>query len=115
MQREARIAQQVAGLERVAIRADPQLAVLDLRLDARDARRAVGPDRRDRLVPVRVEPLADTPGERPRARGEGAFLTRPLDRPARAAMGETPVALRRRPLLERAAQQLRTGVATVAD
>jgi hypothetical protein len=63
MQREARIAQQVARLERLAIRADPQLAVLDLRLDARDSRRAIGTDRRDRLVPVRVEPLGDTRGE----------------------------------------------------
>jgi len=55
VQREPRVAVQVGALARVRHRPERQLAVGELRLDPADPRRTVGPQRRDRLVLVRVE------------------------------------------------------------
>jgi AraC family transcriptional regulator len=58
----------------------------------------------------------DEPGADGRALAERAHFSRDhLDRLVAAATGESPVALRRRLLLERAAWQLRTGAATSGD
>ena len=63
MQREARVALQVARLARLPHRADPQLAVEERGLGAGDARRAVAADRGERLVGVGVQALAHRCGE----------------------------------------------------
>ena len=55
MQGEPRIPSQIRTLARARHRPEPELTVGELALDARDPRRAVGPQRRDRLVPARVE------------------------------------------------------------
>src|SRR5215831_3035817 len=55
MQGEPRIPPQVRTLARPRHRPEPELTVSELALDARDPRRAVGPQRRDRLVPACVE------------------------------------------------------------
>ena len=58
----------------------------------------------------------DEPGADGRALAERAHFSRDhLDRLLAAATGESPVALRRRLLLERAAWQLRAGVATASE
>jgi AraC family transcriptional regulator len=58
----------------------------------------------------------DEPGADGRALAERAHFSRDhLDRLVAAATGESPVALRRRLLLERAAWQLRTGAAGAGD
>src|SRR3954454_21869750 len=163
VQGEARVALQVARLQRLPHRADPEVAVAPRRLRAGDARRAVLAKGRDRLVLVRVERGLHTLGQRGRGGGEvgpgsherarcpsrrapssrmsktinmpdrlrelidlvldslderadGAALAARanfsrdhLDRLLAAATGESPVALRRRLLLERAAWELRHG------
>jgi hypothetical protein len=48
---------------RAAHRAELQLAIDELALDARDAGRAVRAERRDRLVATGIEQLANPPGE----------------------------------------------------
>src|SRR5215469_14763019 len=55
MQGEPRIPLQIRTLARPRHRPEPELTVSELALDARDPRRAVGPQRRDRLMPARVE------------------------------------------------------------
>ena len=165
-------------LARLPHRADPQLAVGEPRLGARDARRAVAPDRGQRLVHVGVEARAHPGGElrrrgfelgparhgrdagAPRRRrpaggrtrssgqrrrsgavpdrlrelidlvvaslddpaadgralaGRAHFSRDHLDRLLAGATGESPVALRRRLLLERAAWQLRTGAIPASE
>ena len=58
----------------------------------------------------------DEPGADGRALADRAHFSRDhLDRLLAAATGESPVALRRRLLLERAAWQLRTGAATLSE
>jgi AraC family transcriptional regulator len=58
----------------------------------------------------------DEPGANGRALADRAHFSRDhLDRLLAAATGESPVALRRRLLLERAAWQLRTGAATPSE
>jgi AraC family transcriptional regulator len=58
----------------------------------------------------------DEPGADGRALAERAHFSRDhLDRLLAAATGESPVALRRRLLLERAAWQLRTSAATPSE
>ena len=178
MQREARIALEVAGLPRLPHRADPQLALGERGLGAGDPRRAVPAHRRERLVAMGIEPLrarrAASAGAAVRIRSrwpcaegwrrrcaavqqdverdQGARMScgdgRPPARPDRprarlarrarpptdgrsragrtsrattwtgcvaGATGESPVALRRRLLLERAAWQLRAGAASPSE
>src|SRR5690348_10761805 len=55
MQGEPRIPPQIRTLARPRDRPAPELTVGELALDARDPWRAVGPQRRDRLVPARIE------------------------------------------------------------
>src|SRR5215207_9719125 len=70
------------------------------------------PDRLRDLIDLVVDSL-DEPGADGRALAERAHFSRDhLDRLLAAATGESPVTLRRRLLLERAAWQLRTGAAT---
>jgi AraC family transcriptional regulator len=70
------------------------------------------PDRLRELIDLVLASL-DEPGADGRALAGRAHISRDhLDRLLAAATGERPVALRRRLLLERAAWQLRTGVAT---
>src|SRR6478609_475636 len=70
VQREAGVPQEVERLDALPHRAEPQLAVRHLALDAADARRSVAPERRDREVAMRLEAL---PGER------GELRRRPLE------------------------------------
>ena len=55
MQGEPQIPPQIRTLARPRHRPEPELAVGELALDARDPWGAVGPQRRDRLVPARLE------------------------------------------------------------
>ena len=72
-------------------------------------------DRLRDLIDLVVGSL-DEPGANGSALAERAHFSRDhLDRLLAAATGETPVALRRRLLLERAAWQLRAGVASVSE
>jgi AraC family transcriptional regulator len=72
-------------------------------------------DRLRDLIDLVVSSL-DEPGADGRALAERAHFSRDhLDRLLAAATGESPVALRRRLLLERAAWQLRAGVASVSE
>jgi AraC family transcriptional regulator len=72
-------------------------------------------DRLRDLIDLVVDSL-DEPGADGPALAERAHFSRDhLDRLLAAATGESPVALRRRLLLERAAWQLRTGVATPSE
>src|SRR5918996_1409154 len=69
-------------------------------------------DRLRDLIDLVLDSL-DEPGADGRALAQRAHFSRDhLDRLLAAATGESPVALRRRLLLERAAWQLRTGAAT---
>jgi len=73
------------------------------------------PDRLRELVDLVLDSL-DDPGAGGAALAERAHFSRDhLDRLLAAATGESPVALRRRLLLERAAWQLRAGAATPAQ
>ncbi len=73
------------------------------------------PDRLRDLIDLVLGSL-DEPGADGRALAEQAHFSRDhLDRLLAAATGESPVALRRRLLLERAAWQLRAGVATPSE
>ena len=63
VQREAGIALEVRSLACAGHRAEAELAVRELALDARDAWRAVGAQRPDRLVATGVEQLPHPPGE----------------------------------------------------
>jgi AraC-like DNA-binding protein len=73
------------------------------------------PDRLRELIDLVLASL-DEPGADGRALAGRAHISRDhLDRLLAAATGERPVALRRRLLLERAAWQLRTGVATPSE
>ena len=72
-------------------------------------------DRLRDLIDLVVASL-DEPGANGRALAERANFSRDhLDRLLAAATGESPVALRRRLLLERAAWQLRTGAASASE
>jgi AraC family transcriptional regulator len=72
-------------------------------------------DRLRELIDLVLDSL-DEPGADGRALADRAHFSRDhLDRLLAAAIGESPVALRRRLLLERAAWQLRTGAATPGD
>lgn len=72
-------------------------------------------DRLRELIDLVLDSL-DEPGADGRALARRAHFSRDhLDRLVAAATGESPVALRRRLLLERAAWQLRTGAATPSD
>jgi AraC family transcriptional regulator len=72
-------------------------------------------DRLRELIDVVLDSL-DEPGADGRALAQRAHFSRDhLDRLLAAATGESPVALRRRLLLERAAWQLRTGAAGAGD
>jgi len=72
-------------------------------------------DRLRELIDLVLESL-DEPGADGRALAQRAHFSRDhLDRLLAAATGESPVALRRRLLLERAAWQLRTGSATASE
>ncbi len=72
-------------------------------------------DRLRALIDLVVDSL-DEPGADGRELSERAHFSRDhLDRLLAAATGETPVALRRRLLLERAAWQLRSGAATPSE
>jgi AraC family transcriptional regulator len=72
-------------------------------------------DRLRDLIDLVLESL-DEPGADGRALARRAHFSRDhLDRLLAAATGESPVALRRRLLLERAAWQLRTGAATPSE
>jgi AraC family transcriptional regulator len=72
-------------------------------------------DRLRDLIDLVVDSL-DEPGADGRALAERAHFSRDhLDRLLAAATGESPVALRRRLLLERAAWQLRAGAATASE
>jgi AraC family transcriptional regulator len=72
-------------------------------------------DRLRDLIDLVLDSL-DEPGADGRALAERAHFSRDhLDRLLAAATGESPVGLRRRLLLERAAWQLRAGVATAAE
>jgi AraC family transcriptional regulator len=72
-------------------------------------------DRLRELIDLVLDSL-DEPGADGRALAERAHFSRDhLDRLLAAATGESPVALRRRLLLERAAWQLRTGAAGARD
>jgi AraC family transcriptional regulator len=71
-------------------------------------------DRLRELIDLVFDSL-DEPGTDGRALARRAHFSRDhLDRLLAAATGESPVALRRRLLLERAAWQLRTGAATAS-
>jgi AraC family transcriptional regulator len=73
------------------------------------------PDRLRDLIDLVLDSL-DQPGADGRALARQAHFSRDhLDRLLAAATGESPVALRRRLLLERAAWQLRTGAATPSE
>jgi AraC-like DNA-binding protein len=73
------------------------------------------PDRLRDLIDLVVDSL-DHPGADGRELARRAAFSRDhLDRIVAAATGESPVALRRRLLLERAAWQLRTGQATASE
>src|SRR5688500_5068826 len=73
------------------------------------------PDRLRDLIDLVLGSL-DEPGAAGRALAERAHFSRDhLDRLLAAATGESPVALRRRLLLERAAWQLRAGAATPSE
>jgi AraC family transcriptional regulator len=73
------------------------------------------PDRLRELIDLVLDSL-DEPGADGRALAERAHFSRDhLDRLLGAATGESPVGLRRRLLLERAAWQLRTGAATASE
>jgi AraC family transcriptional regulator len=73
------------------------------------------PDRLRELIDLVLDSL-DEPGDDGRALAERAHFSRDhVDRLLAAATGETPVALRRRLLLERAAWQLRRGVASPSE
>jgi AraC family transcriptional regulator len=72
-------------------------------------------DRLRDLIDLVIASL-DEPGANGRALADKAHFSRDhLDRLLAAATGESPVALRRRLLLERAAWQLRTGAATPSE
>ena len=72
-------------------------------------------DRLRELIDLVLDSL-DEPGTDGRALAERAHFTRDhLDRRLAAATGESPVALRRRLLLERAAWQLRSRAATPSE
>jgi AraC family transcriptional regulator len=72
-------------------------------------------DRLRELIDLVLDSL-DEPGTDGRALAERAHFSRDhLDRLVAAATGESPIALRRRLLLERAAWQLRTGAATPSE
>lgn len=72
-------------------------------------------DRLRELIDLVLDSL-DEPGTDGRALAERAHFSRDhLDRMLAAATGESPVALRRRLLLERAAWQLRSGAATPSE
>jgi AraC family transcriptional regulator len=72
-------------------------------------------DRLRELLDLVIASL-DAPGTDGRALADRASFSRDhLDRIVAAATGESPVAMRRRLLLERAAWQLRTGQATAAE
>jgi AraC-like DNA-binding protein len=73
------------------------------------------PDRLRELIDLVLDSL-DEPGTDGRALADRAHFSRDhLDRLLAAATGESPIALRRRLLLERAAWQLRTGAATPSE
>jgi len=73
------------------------------------------PDRLRELIDLVVDSL-DEPGADGRALARQAHFSRDhLDRLLAAATGESPVAMRRRLLLERAAWQLRSGAATPSE
>ncbi len=73
------------------------------------------PDRLRDLIDLVLGSL-DEPGADGRALAERAHFSRDhLDRLLAAATGESPVGLRRRLLLERAAWQLRAGAATASE
>jgi AraC-like DNA-binding protein len=73
------------------------------------------PDRLRDLIDLVLDSL-DDPGADGRALADRAHFSRDhLDRLLAAATGETPVALRRRLLLERAAWQLRTKAASPSE
>ena len=73
------------------------------------------PDRLRDLIDLVLSSL-DEPGADGRALAERAHFSRDhLDRLLAAATGESPVGLRRRLLLERAAWQLRRGIASVGE
>ncbi|MEA2177059.1 MAG: hypothetical protein QOG77_356, partial [Solirubrobacteraceae bacterium] len=73
------------------------------------------PDRLRELIDLVVDSL-DRPDADGRALARAAGFSRDhLDRLLNAAMGESPVAMRRRLLLERAAWQLRSGAATPTE
>lgn len=88
-----------------------------------ESRKQSIPDRHDVGVPDRLRDLIDLvldsldePGANgPRLAERASFSRDHLDRLLAAATGETPVGLRRRLLLERAAWQLRSGTATAAQ
>src|ERR1700733_98208 len=63
VQGEPRIPAQVGPLARAHHRPEPQLTAGELRLDPADARRPVGPQGRDRLVPACLEQGPNAPGE----------------------------------------------------
>ena len=72
-------------------------------------------DRLRELIDLVLDSL-DEPGTDGRALAERAHFSRDhLDRMLAAATGESPIALRRRLLLERAAWQLRTGAAAPSE
>jgi AraC family transcriptional regulator len=72
-------------------------------------------DRLRELIDLVLDSL-DEPGANGRALAQRAHFSRDhLDRLLAAATGESPVALRRRLLLERAGWQLRTGAGTPSD
>ncbi len=72
-------------------------------------------DRLRELIDLVLDSL-DEPGTDGRALADRAHFSRDhLDRLLAAATGESPIALRRRLLLERAAWQLRTGAATPSE
>ena len=73
------------------------------------------PDRLRELIDLVLDSL-DEPGADGRALARRAHFSRDhLDRMLAAATGESPIAMRRRLLLERAAWQLRSGAATPSE
>ena len=73
------------------------------------------PDRLRELIDLVLDSLDDPGASGAALAGRAHFSRDHLDRLLAAATGESPVALRRRLLLERAAWQLRTGAATPAE
>jgi hypothetical protein len=60
---EARITLQILSFAGSGHRTEAEIAIVELALDARDSRRAVGPQRRDRLVATGGEKTSHPLGE----------------------------------------------------